>query len=303
MPGRSFSGVLGALDSEQASLARELERDVCTLAGEIGERNLDNYSALCAAEHYLERELRSAGYRPQRHALSVQGRTTANIEVELPGNRRRHERVVIGAHYDSVTGTVGANDNATGCAALLALARRMAEARPSRSLRFVAFVNEEPPYSFSSAMGSLAYAKRCHDRRENVVAMLSLETIGYFSDTPGSQLYPPGVGSFFPSVGNFIGFVGNLRSRTLVRRAVGAFRSSIAFPSEGAALPSFIPGVGWSDHWSFWQFGYPAIMVTDTAPFRYPHYHLPSDTPDKVDYERMARVVFGLLGVVRELVD
>ena len=151
-------------------------------------------------------------------------------------------------------------------------------------------------------MGSLVYALACRQRRENVVAMISLETIGYFDDAKGSQSYPPPFSLFYPSTGNFIAFVGNYSSRRLVRRSVASFRRHTEFPSEGAALPSFIPGVGWSDQWAFWQAGYPALMVTDTAPFRYPDYHRPSDTPDKIDHERMARVVDGLEAVVRELV-
>jgi Zn-dependent M28 family amino/carboxypeptidase len=131
--------------------------------------------------------------------------------------------------------------------------------------------------------------------------MLSLETIGYYSDAPNSQQYPPPFNLYYPSTGNFIGFVGNEESSRLVEQVVRAFRQHAKFPSEGSAAPSDVPGVGWSDHWSFWQAGYPALMVTDTAPFRYPHYHLSSDTPDKLDYDRMARVVDGLQAVIGDL--
>jgi hypothetical protein len=152
-------------------------------------------------------------------------------------------------------------------------------------------------------MGSVRYARRCRQRDEQIVAMLSLETIGYYSDAPGSQQYPFPFGLLYPSEGNFIGFVGNVSSGDLVRTAIGAFRQHARFPSEGAAVPASIQGVGWSDHWSFWQVGYPGIMVTDTAPFRYPHYHRREDTPDKVDYARMARVVAGLEHVVTAFSD
>jgi hypothetical protein len=147
-------------------------------------------------------------------------------------------------------------------------------------------------------MGSRLYARRCRERGENVAAMLSLETIGYYDDSPGSQQYPPPVGLFYPSEGNFIGVVGNVRSRGLVRRIVGAFRRHERFPCEGGALPAAVPGVGFSDHWSFWKEGYPAVMVTDTAMFRYPHYHSPHDTIDKIDFQRLARVVRGLDKVI-----
>jgi hypothetical protein len=131
--------------------------------------------------------------------------------------------------------------------------------------------------------------------------MLSLETIGYYSDQPGSQRYPFPLGLFYPGSGHFIAFVSNLRSRSLLHRALGAFRRHARFPSEGVAAPAFIPGLDWSDHWSFWEQGYPAIMVTDTALYRYPWYHSVQDTPERIDYERLARVVAGLHGMLREL--
>jgi Zn-dependent M28 family amino/carboxypeptidase len=166
----------------------------------------------------------------------------------------------------------------------------------------VAFVNEEPPYFLSGEMGSLVYAGRCKERGDKIAAMISLETIGYFSDAPHSQTYPsPGLGIFYPKVGNFIGFVSNVQSRTLLRRVVALFRKHAKIPSEGAALPAFIPGVSWSDQWSFWRNGYPGIMITDTAPFRYPYYHSSSDTPDKLDYDRFTLVVSGMEKVIEGL--
>jgi hypothetical protein len=169
-------------------------------------------------------------------------------------------------------------------------------------LRFVAFVNEEPPYFLSGEMGSQVYARRCKERGDKISAMISLETIGYFSDAPYSQTYPsPGLGLFYPKVGNFIGFVSNVQSRVLLRRVIALFRKHAKIPSEAASLPAFIPGVSWSDQWSFWQHGYPAIMVTDTAPFRYPYYHSSNDMPDKLDYDRFTLVVSGMEKVVQEL--
>jgi len=150
-------------------------------------------------------------------------------------------------------------------------------------------------------MGSVRYARRSRERGENIVAMLSLETIGYYSDTPGSQHYPFPLSLFYPSTGNFLAFVSNLKSRSLLHDAIATFRRHARFPSDGVAAPAAIPGVDWSDHGSFWAAGYPALMVNDTAPYRYPHYHRESDTPDKVDYERLARVVTGLAVVVRTL--
>jgi Zn-dependent M28 family amino/carboxypeptidase len=207
----------------------------------------------------------------------------------------------VGAHYDSVAGTVGANDNCTGVAAVLELARLLRGRKLQRTVRFVLFANEEPPYFQTGDMGSLVYARQLRRDRVQVSVMISLETMGFYSDVPGSQKYPPVLGSFYPSRGDFIGFVGNSESRDLVRRSIRTFRESTSFPSEGVAAPADWPGVGWSDHWSFWQEGYPAIMITDTAVFRYPYYHTSLDTSDKVDFSRMARVVEGVRRVVESL--
>jgi Zn-dependent M28 family amino/carboxypeptidase len=245
----------------------------------------------------MESRLASTGGSVRRETFEVDGKRFHNLVLEFRGS---NEIVVVGAHYDSVVGCPGANDNGTGSAALLALAGLFAKSTPSRTLRFVAFPNEEPPHFQTMGMGSRQYAKGCKERGENIVAMVSLETLGWYSDQEGTQKYPAPLSLFYPSKGNFIAFVGNLSSGSLVRRAIGTFRDKAQFPSEGAALPGWLPGVGWSDHWSFWEEGYDAIMVTDTAAFRYPHYHLESDTPDKVDYDRFARVVWGLRPVIED---
>lgn len=318
MPGRSHAGPLPALSAMQLSLADELRADVEMLAGTIGERNVFHPEKLAAAEAYLTAELARAGYTVNKQVFTVRGVECANIEAEIPAaDGAGQELVIVGAHYDAVRGCPAANDNGSGTAAVLALARMWGRgltrinaegnggegAGPARTLRFVFFVNEEPPFFWTDEMGSLVYAKRCRERGEKIAAMLSIETIGYYSDERGSQDYPPVVGAFYPSQGDFIAFVGLYESRELVERCVGAFRKSAPFPSQGAALTALVPRVASSDHWSFWKMGYPALMVTDTAPYRYPHYHKATDTPDKLDYERMARVVTGLEGVVREIAN
>lgn len=299
MPGKNIS-TAAPLSADEIALRTELAADVQTLAGEIGERNTQRYPQLNAAADFVEASFQRAGLQPRRDTYDLNGQACHNIEAEIRGDRP--EIVVIGAHYDSVFGSPGANDNASGVAALLALARRFAGKPGGQTLRFVAFTNEEPFYFQTEQMGSFVYASRCKARGDQISGMISLETIGYFSDSPGSQTYPsPGIAAFYPSTGNFIAFVGNVRSRALLRRAIGIFRQQAKLPSEGAALPSFIPGVGWSDQWAFWQHGYPGIMVTDTAPFRYPHYHEATDTPDKLDYDRFALVVSGLEKTIAEL--
>ncbi|MCH8348438.1 MAG: M28 family peptidase [Proteobacteria bacterium] len=294
MPGTSYRGVLPQLTGQELTFRTWLRRDVETLAGQIGERNLYQYAQLQQAAAFIAAELGKAGYAVGRQSYQVEGRLCENLEVQLTGSGHAEEIVIIGAHYDSVFGSPGANDNASGVAALLTIARALAEIRPARTLRFVAFVNEEPFFFQTDSMGSVVYAQRSRARRERIVAMLSLETIGYYTEARGSQHYPLPLGLFYPSTGNFIGFVGNLGSGKLVRQVVGLFRQHAKFPSEGVAMPGWIPGVGWSDHWAFWREGYPGVMVTDTAPYRYPHYHAPSDTPDKLDYDRLARIFMEL---------
>jgi hypothetical protein len=298
MPGRNVSNP-AALSSAEIELRDELIADVRILGGEIGERNMTRYPQLNAAADFIENSFSSAGLVPQRDTYDLHGRACHNIETEIGA---RPEILLVGAHYDSVFGSPGANDNGSGVAAMLALARRFAQKPVQHTLRFVAFVNEEPPYFLTEQMGSFVYAGRCKARGDQISAMISLETIGYFSDAPHSQTYPSlGFGVFYPTVGNFIGFVGNVHSRALLRRAIALFRKHARVPSEGAALPSFIPGVSWSDQWAFWQHGYSGIMITDTAPFRYPHYHSATDTPDKIDYDRFALVVSGMEKVIEEL--
>jgi hypothetical protein len=302
VPDQSHSQPFAPPCREEGVLRDRLRGHVWTLAAEIGERNLWRPHALHASARYIEERLRGWGYDVGSQDLIVAGHAVRNIEAELPGYRLPDEIVLLGAHYDSVAGSPGANDNATGAAALLELARLLAGTRIERTVRFVAFVNEEPPFFQTEAMGSRNYARRARERGEQVVAMLSLETIGYFSDAEGSQWYAfPFNLLSYPRTANFIGFVGNVASRGLVRRSVESFRRHAGFPAESVAAPGWLMGIGWSDHWSFWKEGYPAIMVTDTALFRYRHYHTIADTPDKIDYARMACVTAGIARVVVDL--
>jgi Zn-dependent M28 family amino/carboxypeptidase len=300
MPGESYSGPLPAATDEIRALERQLRAHVDMLADEIGERNVFRYPQLVSAAEYIEKTLSESGYEVARQEYEVSGQACENIEVEVRGTERPDEIVLIGAHYDSVKGSPGANDNATGVAATLALARAFAQNPTSRTLRFVAFANEEPPFFQTRHMGSRVYATRSHQRDEHIILMLSLETIGYYSNESGSQSYVFPLHFFYPSTGNFIAFVSNVENGQLVRQLVGAFRQHASFPSEGAALWGWLPGVGWSDHWAFWKEGFPAVMVTDTALFRDSTYHTSNDTPKNIHYEHFARVVLGLHRVINE---
>jgi len=301
MPGRSYSGATAPFSSEELQTAEHLRQDVRYLAGAIGERNLDRYKGLQAAEKYLEDSFAALGYASQEQEFAVQGLKAKNIWIEIRGGQLASEIIVVGAHYDSVYGCPAADDNGSGVAALLEIARQLRQTKPARTIRLVAFVNEEPPNFQTATMGSWVYAKRSHQLNEKIVAAISLETLGMYTDAENTQHYPAGLSLFFPSKGNFVGFVGNLSSRSLVRDAIRNFRKTTQFPSEGVAAPGGMTGIGWSDHWSFWQEGYPAIMISDTALFRNPNYHRPSDTPDTLNYEPMARVVLGVSKLVKYL--
>jgi Zn-dependent M28 family amino/carboxypeptidase len=258
---------------------------------------------LVRSEAYLRQRWEAQGYAVERLPFTVDGHEVANLQVVIPGTSLADEVVVVGAHYDTCELNPGANDNASGVAAMLELSAHFAKSPPpARTLRFVAFVNEEPPHFQRESMGSLVYAKAAKAADVDVVGMLSLETMGYYTDAPKSQRYPAIVRPLFSDVGNFIGLVSDGTSRAFVKQVRLAFEESVDFPVESLAAPDAIQGIGWSDHWSFYRQGYPSVMVTDTAPNRYAHYHSEEDTPDKLNYPAMSRVVGGLVGVVDRLV-
>jgi Zn-dependent M28 family amino/carboxypeptidase len=284
-----------------AMLEQRLRSHTSALAGEIGERNVYRPRALAAAADFIRREWTSQGHAVRSQSYRVGEIECDNIEVTIAGTARAAEIVVLGAHYDSVAGSPGADDNASGVAALLEIGRLLVRSRPDRTIRLVAFVNEEPPFFRSGEMGSRVYARAARERGDDIRVMLSLEMLGYYSERPKSQAYPPFMRWFYPDRGNFIAFVSNLASRQVLRETVRAFRAHCEFPCESLATFSFVPGVAWSDHLSFWRERYPALMVTDTAFFRNPYYHTGLDTPDRLCYSKAAQVVQGLALAALEL--
>jgi len=283
-------------------LAQRLREHVAIIASHP--HNLDTYAHLCEVAAYIEKTLGAIGYEVTRQVYAVAGKDVCNIEVVLePADATAATPTyVIGAHYDSPQGSPGANDNGTGVAALLELARALVEAKPPAArLRLVFFVNVEHPYGKTPDMGSWRYAKTLAERGEHVGGMMALETIGHFSQAPGSQKFPFPFGLVYPSQGNFVAFVALPGGRRFLHRVIGSFRRHSGFPSIGGVAPGFIEGIDLSDHWAFHQFGFPALMLTDTAPFRNPYYHTPDDTPETVDYPSLALVTRGLEGTVRDL--
>ncbi len=230
------------------NLEERLRTHVSRLAGDIGERNVFRPLALEAASSYLERQWREQGYAIGTLAYEVSSIRCANLEVTRRGGVRKGEILLIGAHYDSVMGSPGANDNASGIAALLEISRMFTGIDPTMTVRFIAFVNEEPPFFRSVQQGSMVYAAAARRRKDDIRLMASLETIGWYSDEPGSQSYPPLFGLFYPARANFLGIVSDFRSRTAMQQLAAAFRAHSHFPLETAATFRFIPGVSWSDH-------------------------------------------------------
>lgn len=273
------------------------------LATDIGERNAFRLPALRRAADFVAGEWNAQGYRVTPQIYDLGGVPMANLEIVLRGRERPHEIVLVGAHYDSVLGSPGADDNASGVAALLEMSRLLADTEPGRTVRLVAFVNEEPPFFATPRMGSEVYARAARAGGDDIRLMVSLETIGYYSEAPGSQRYPPPFGLIYPDRGNFLAMVSNLKSRRVLHRVVEAFQAHSDFPVEWLTSPSLLPGVGWSDQRSFWRRGYPALMVTDTAFYRYPYYHSPQDTAEKLDYEALARVAQGLARAIGMLAE
>jgi Zn-dependent M28 family amino/carboxypeptidase len=299
MPGESWREPLPALSAEQQDLRNRLAGHVYRLAAEIGERNYAMMPRLQAAAEYIEAQFADMGYVSESQVFGTQYR---NIIIDLYGTVSPQEILVVGAHYDTSWLTPGADDNASGVAALLEMARALRDRPLARSVRLIAFANEELPFYGSDEMGSLVAARRSVERGENIVGMLSLEMLGYYSDAPGSQRYPPIFRSFYPDRGNFIAFVGNLQSRRLVHEAISHFRARAEFPSEGISMPRFLArDIARSDNAAYWESGFPAVMITDTANFRNRNYHRAGDTHDTLDYDRMARAVDGLIRMVEGL--
>jgi Zn-dependent M28 family amino/carboxypeptidase len=275
-------------------LEERLRAHVRHLAATIGERNLSRLDALRAAADYIRSEWSAQGYQviPQRY--EVDGTAVENLEVVQHAATAANATCVVGAHYDTVRGSPGADDNASGVAVLLELSRSLAARPLDKPLRFVAFVNEEQPYYGTSLMGSEVYARALRARGEDVEFMVSLEMLGFYATRAGSQAYPPGLKFFYPDRGDFIACVSDLRSWGALRRFVAALRAASDFPAESLAAFRSVPGLAWSDHAAFWNSGYPALMVTDTAFYRNPHYHKASDTPETLDYTRLARLTEAL---------
>jgi Zn-dependent M28 family amino/carboxypeptidase len=277
---------------EKKEVFENLYRHVQFLSVDIGDRYLWKENSLDRAAEYIEAQWASAGYTVQRQGLVCYGKTVANLLIEQPG--REKGLVVIGAHYDTVPGTPGADDNASGVAVLLELARLLHERTSRKTLLLAAFVNEEPPFYGSKNMGSMVCAGELKKRGARVEVMLSLEMLGYFGKAYPQRFPLPGMELLYPRTGNFVAVVGNFASRRAVSRIKRGIDKFSQIPVRSLTAPEFFGGINLSDHSSFWAHGFPAVMVTDTSFFRNRHYHQESDTIDTLNFDQMAEVVQGL---------
>lgn len=275
-----------------------LEAHVRALSQEFVPRDHTHPENLDRAAAYIRTAFTRAGGATSEQPYNARGRSYRNI-IALFGPETR-ARIVVGAHYDVDGELPGADDNASGVAGLLELAYVLGRSPPRTRVELVAYSLEELPFFGTPYMGSAVHARSLQQQGAEVRAMFSLEMIGYFSDEPASQQFPlEALRPFYPSRGNFIAIVGKPGQTSLVRKVKRAMRSASSLPVNSINAPRWIPGVDFSDHVSYWDAGYPAVMITDTAWYRNPNYHTADDTAETLDYARMAMVVQGVHAAVR----
>lgn len=281
-----------------------LKRIVNFLSRNVGSRAYHQIAELAMAAEFIEIEFKQYGYEVFEQRFTVHGNSYRNLFIEIRGRKYPERVIIVGAHYDTVTGTPGADDNASGIAGILELAKQLRNSDFDRTVRFVAFTLEEPPFFRTDDMGSYRYAQHLSQRGEQVESMISLEMIGYFLDRPKSQYFPSSIFKlYYPDRANFIMLVSNRGSKDLLGKIRVSFQKGTDLPVESISIYSIVPGVDFSDHWSFYQFDYKAVMVTDTAFYRNPNYHRIGDLPETLDYVRMAKVVIGLKLAIEDLAN
>jgi Zn-dependent M28 family amino/carboxypeptidase len=283
-----------------------LRLHVDRLAGLIGPRYLQKPSSINATIGYIQNQWASMGYQVSLQGYDALGDHATNLIVEQVGKESEDEIILLGAHYDTVSSTPGADDNASAVAVLLEVSRLLCDHVGKRTIRYVAFACEEPPYFNLDAMGSQHHARHARQRGEKILGMLCLEMVGYYNTADHSQKIPPLIPKwlrgFFPHRGDFLAAIGNIPSWKLCWKFRRGFkRGARSMPLFSICLPERINEIRLSDNSSFWDQGYPALMLTDTSFLRNPHYHRDSDTPDTLDYVRMTQVTLGVASAMRYL--
>lgn len=283
------------------SLEDSLRSHVQVLTVDIGVRTPFQGNALSQAARYIREVFEAAQFEVTEQAYDYNGQRVANLIAAPSGTSEAAPYYVVGAHYDTVPSTPGADDNASSVAVMLELARRLSEKSVSVPVRFVAFTLEEPPAFMTRHQGSRVFVRECNRMGDRISAAVILEMVGYTCPRQQYPLFLQWAG--YPDCGEFIGIVGNWNSRRFGRAVLKAFRHNRRLPVESLFVPFngwILPATRLSDHASFWDAGIPAIMITDTAFFRNPNYHLPSDTLDTLDFGFMSQLVKSLELAVSE---
>ena len=286
-----------------AAIKKELISDVVYMQG-LGPRNSENpiaYEQLRKCKEWIVQKWQSQGYSVRCYEFSIDGREYYNIEIEIQGTIAPSEIIIISAQYDTLPDSPGANNNGSGMAVLFQLSKLLRDYRPQRTLRLIAFVNEEDPFFGTEKMGSYIYAKRAFEKKEDIKVMLSLDAIGIYKDSVGTQKLPFPFSLFYPDRGNFLAFIGNLTSREYVKKVTAAFKKGSSFPIEAGLAPEWVEGVTWSDHSSFWKFGYPGMQITDTGAYRSASHTTKEDTMEKINFDALSRITVGMYSVAVDL--
>jgi hypothetical protein len=288
---------------ELSEIKKSMQSDIEYLQN-LGPRNSENdtsYKQLRQCEEWIKQRWESQGYIVKKHTFSIKGKEYSNLEIEIKGRKLPSEIIIISAQYDTLPDSPGANNNGSGMAVLFQLSQLLRKHTPDRTLRLLNFVNEEDPFFGTEMMGSYQYAKKCRARHEDIRVMLSLDALGIYTDRIGSQKYPFPFSLFYPSRGNFLAFIGDFSSRKYMMETTKGFKKGSSFPIEAGVVPKRVEGAAWSDHLSFWRFGYPGIMITDTGGFRSASHTTKEDTVDKLNFEAMSRIVIGMYTSVLHL--
>jgi hypothetical protein len=288
---------------ELGQIRKTMETDINYLQ-RLGPRNSENdtnYKQLRHCEEWIRQRWESQVYVVKKHTFLFEGKDYSNLEIEIKGRIAPSEIIIVSAQYDTLPDSPGANNNGSGVAILFQLSRLLRNHIPDRTLRLLNFVNEEDPFFGTEMMGSYQYAKKCREQHENIRVMLSLDALGIYTDRPGSQKYPFPFSMFYPSRGNFLAFIGDFSSRKYMVETTRGFKKGSSFPIEAGVVPKWVEGAAWSDHLSFWKFGYPGIMVTDTGGFRSSFHTTKEDTMEKLNFEAMSRIVLGMYCAIADL--
>jgi hypothetical protein len=280
-----------------------LQSDVAFIAG-LGPRNPEDpisYKQLRKCEAWIIEKWESQGYTVRLQDVSVGGQQFHNIEIEFSGTVFPSEIVVISAQYDTEPESPGANNNGSGMAVLFQLSDLFKNYHLEKTLRLIAFVNEQQPFAGTDMMGSHLYARRSFELKEDIKVMMSMDALGIYKDSPGTQRLPFPFSLFYPDCGNFLAFIGNLPSRSWVKKVTAGFKKGSSFPIEAGVAPEWVEGVTWSDHRSFYKLGYPGMQITDTGAFRAVSHGTREDTIEKINFDALSRIVVGMYGVAIEL--